>query len=581
MTLRQYKLFTFITIFICSSLISAQKQTSYKVTGNETIEDQFFIDCLIANSAKNINEIKTAVGKKLNTKGYYNYEIIKIDIDTSSSKDNTLFLLNIIEGSQTLIRNMFLDSLEKIDSSNVLTFFKFLEGEIFIETELEGQIENALLGLENSGYPFASFKVKSVVFSEDEINNYFVDIYLRLEKELVRKIDEVEISGNTKTDKRVIVNATRLVQGELYSQKRIDKIPIQLNKLRFFQNITTPKYFVNSKGKGILHIDVVEKNTNSFDGILGYVPSNKDGESGYLTGFVNISLRNLFGSGRGLAFKWQQENSLTQELELRYLEPWIMNQPFNLNFQFFQRKQDSSYVKRIIGGSIEYLATENISASIILESESIIPSINSNQSILNSTSFNSGVQLKLDYRDDVYSPKSGTYFSSTYKYRTKSVDNAEEILSLITESDLEYHNYELDFGIYYSTFQNQVVALEVHAKETIGDYFDISDFFQLGGTNSLRGYRENQFIGNRIIWSNMEYRFLLSQLSYLFAFYDAGYYLINENIFNNINRQSDFKNGYGLGISLETALGIMQVSYAFAEGSSTNGLIHFGLLNDF
>jgi outer membrane protein insertion porin family len=98
----------------------------------------------------------------------------------------------------------------------------------------------------------------------------------------------------------------------------------------------------------------------------------------------------------------------------------------------------------------------------------------------------------------------------------------------------------------------------------------------------LRGYRENQFLGNRIIWSNLEYRFLLSQSSYLFAFFDSGYYLINGNELNNVARKSDYLNGYGLGISLDTALGIMRVSYAFAEGTSiSDGLIHFGLLNDF
>ncbi|MCB0732679.1 MAG: BamA/TamA family outer membrane protein, partial [Ignavibacteriae bacterium] len=337
-----------------------------------------------------------------------------------------------------------------------------------------------------------------------------------------------------------------------------------------------------SAGEGILQLNIEEKNTNSFDGIIGYVPATSSKDEGYLTGFVNISLLNLFGTGRAAAIRWKQENTLTQELELKYLEPWLFDQPFNLNVNFFQRKQDSSYVKRIFGGNIEYLATENISASVIIESESTIPSIDiTNNSILNSTSLNTGLQLKLDYRDDIYSPRSGIYFASTYKYRNKKI-NSDELPIGILNDNLEYHNYELEFGFFYTLFQNQVLALGVHAKEVIGDYYDISDFFQLGGTNSLRGYRENQFYGNRIIWSNFEYRFLLSQSSYLFTFYDLGYYLISENLANNTNRQSDLNSGYGLGISLDTALGIMRVSYAMAEGTSiSNGLIHFGLLNDF
>jgi len=551
--------------------------------GNSKIDDQVFINCIQENSTKNITDLKIEISKELTLRGYYNFAIENISIDTSLSKDTVFIGLALTEGTQTFIRNIFVDSLDRPDSIKIHNFFIFLKGELFIETDLEERIENVLEDLENNGYPFASIKVKSIVFGIDEDSNNIADIYLELEKELIRKIDKVEIIGNTKTNERVIVNAARLTKGELYSQKRIEGIPIQLNRLRFFQNVAIPNYLVNSKGEGILQISIVEKNTNSFDGILGFVPASNEKESGYLTGFVNISLRNLFGSGRGASIKWKQENSLTQEMELKYLEPWILNQPFNLNFQFFQRKQDSTYVKRIFGGSLEFLATENISASLIMEAESIIPSINNlNQSILNSTSFNSGIQLEFDYRDDVYSPQNGTYFSSRYKYRSKKIKESEELPSSISSNNLEYHNYELDFGIFYSIFQNQVLALGVHAKEIIGDYYDLSDYFQLGGTNSLRGYRENQFIGNRIAWSNLEYRFLLSQSSYLFAFFDSGYYLINENIYNNIKKQSAFKNGYGLGISLDTTIGIMRVSYAIAEGTSiTDGLIHFGLLNDF
>lgn len=364
-------------------------------------------------------------------------------------------------------------------------------------------------------------------------------------------------------------------------RERIEKIPILLNKLRFFQDIKEPVYYLNSKNEGILKLDLRERNTNSFDGILGYVPSNDKDESGYFTGFVNISLRNLFGTGRGLSFKWQQENSLTQELEINYLEPWIFDQPFNLKFNFFQRRQDSSYVKRVFGGNLEYLATENISASVLIETESIIPSINKSVNlILNSTSLNTGLQFKLDYRDDIYSPTRGTYFESTYKYRLKKIKESENITQIQNNSELDYHIYELDFGIFYSPFFSQVIAFGVHAKELIGSYFDSSDYFQLGGTNSLRGYREKQFLGNRIIWSNLEYRFLLSQLSYVFAFYDTGYFLFDDT--ENEVKTSSLKHGYGLGISLDTALGIMKVSYAFSEGSSiTNGFIHFGILNDF
>jgi len=583
MILQQYKLFAFLSISLLFNHIKAQESSKYNITGKNITNEKMYIDVIKKKEFNSKEELNRQIAQELSKKGYYNFNILDYNVDSLSIKNQAIFNLEIDQGPQTFIRNIIIDSLKVEDSSAISGYFEFLSNEVFIESELEASIDLILSSLEDAGYPFAFVKIKSVSFDNDEDNNSIVDIYLKIEKELIRRINKVEINGNTKTKESVIINAARLTNDEIYSQKRIENIPVQLNKLRFFENLATPQYYINSKNEGILQIDIIEKNTNSFDGILGYVPSTQSGESGYLTGFVNVNLRNLFGTGRGAAIKWHQENSLTQELELKYLEPWIFNQPFNLNLQFYQRKQDSSYVKRIIGGTLEFLATENISASVIIESESIIPSINNtNQTILNSSSFNSGIKFTMDFRDDIYAPRSGTYFSSTYKYRAKNLANNQDLPVSISTNELEYHNYELDFSIFYTVFQNQVLALGIHAKEIIGDYFDISDFFQLGGTNSLRGYREKQFLGNRIIWSNLEYRFLLSPSSYIFTFFDSGYYLINENKEFNILRQSDFKNGYGFGISLETVLGIMRVSYAFAEGSSiTNGLIHFGILNDF
>lgn len=576
-----YRAIIFLT-FIFVQNISAQKVTIINIDGNKSIEDDIYINSISQNISKSPDEIKLNIINELTSRGYFNSKISKLTADTSFTKDSIIVDLILTEGEQSRIRNINVDSLNASDSIMIHSQFEFLVGEVFIEEEVERKIDRILIDYENSGYPFVRIIIKSIIFINDEEGNNFVDLYLKLEKDKLRKIDKVEIKGNKKTNENVIINNAHLRKGEPYSQERLEQIPVLLRKLNFFKSISKPTYYINSKDEGILQLKVEEKNTNSFDGILGYVPSTTEGESGYFTGFVNIGLRNLFGTGRGFSIKWHQENSLSQELELKYLEPWIFNQPFNLNVQFFQRKQDSSYVRRIIGGDIEFLATENISASFIFESESIIPTISVSSVIFpKSSSINTGLELKLDYRDDIYSPKSGSYFATKYKYRAKSIDNFENNDNM-SSTKVNFNYYELDFGFYYQVFPSQVLALGLHAKAIDSDNFDLTDLFQFGGTNTLRGFRENQFIGNKILWSNLEYRFLLSESSYLFTFFDAGYYLIDENISQNISKQSDYKNGYGLGISLETALGIMRVSYAFAEGGSiSNGLIHFGILNDF
>ena len=140
----------------------------------------------------------------------------------------------------------------------------------------------------------------------------------------------------------------------------------------------------------------------------------------------------------------------------------------------------------------------------------------------------------------------------------------------------------MDIAVYYEFLSRQIAALSVHARELRGDNFEISDLYFLGGANTLRGYRENQFSGNRVLWSNLEYRYLLTKRTFAFLFFDTGYYLRNENALYDIEKTSAFKTGYGFGLNIETSLGILGVSFALGNGDSfSEGKIHFGIVNEF
>jgi outer membrane protein insertion porin family len=65
-------------------------------------------------------------------------------------------------------------------------------------------------------------------------------------------------------------------------------------------------------------------------------------------------------------------------------------------------------------------------------------------------------------------------------------------------------------------------------------------------------------------------------------FFDTGYYLRPEETEQKIPKSEEFLYGFGLGLSLETALGVLRVSYALGEGDTfSDGKIHFGVLNEF
>lgn len=532
-----------------------------------------------------LDTIKFRVAFNLSLKGYFNPNFAGSRMESSVDSQIVSILLNIDEGSPTFINKVNFTSNDSLRLEDFLLAFNFLHGQVFNKSDIEEYINDSLTKLENDGRPFAVFTIKSVHFyfdSTDESN--YADLYINLNTGVRSSIDKIQVNGSESTQDYVVVRELRIEPGEKYSQEKIEKFPQRLNRLRFFEPVPTPMYYVDSDDRGVLVITVKERQTNNFDGIIGYIPPANDNETGYVTGLVNISLRNLFGTGRAAAFRWRKIDRNSQELELKYLEPWIFSFPINFDVRFYQRQQDTIFVQRTVSGGLEYLATEDVSAAVFVTSESTIPTITEEPvfTVFNSSALTTGVNLKIDTRDDPLAPTSGILFNNSYKFSRKTINGPSEFITPDTETEINLQRIEATFAMFLELFRRQVIAFNINGRELRGPFFEESDLYRLGGTNTLRGYREDQFLGNRIYWSNLEYRFFLSRRTFAFLFFDTGYFLRDADEKRKIIEQEEFKIGYGLGINLETAIGVLGVSFALAKGDSfSEGKIHFGIINEF
>jgi outer membrane protein insertion porin family len=582
--------FSFVIILLISSSLSAQKLNSFEVNGNFNFEDSEYLNWAelrlnqpIFNGI--VDSVKSKIARNLLSQGYYYFDFKNIQLIISNDSTQFSILLELDEGNPVLVKNIYFDVVDSTFDKSVFKQFDYLIGQIYNKQGIEFSIEQLLTGFENSGFPFAKIQISSVtVYNDSASESSFADIYLKIISGKENKIDRIDVRGNTSTKDYVIIRELRINSGERYVQNKIEEFPNRLNRLRFFEPVSTPQFYINSKNEGVLLVEVKEKNTNNFDGIIGYIPPGKNESSGYVTGLVNISLRNLFGTGRAASIRWNKYNRNSQELDLRYLEPWFLSFPVNINLELYQRIQDTTYVQRRFEGSLEYLATEDISASLIFASETVVPTVRSIPvfTVYNSSYITTGVNLKIDTRDDPYSPTAGLLFVNSYSYSRKTINGPSEYITPNLNTSINLQRFSLSFYYFYELFARQIIAIGVNARELRGPTFENSDLYKLGGTNSLRGYREEQFLGSRIFWSNLEYRALLTRRSYGFLFFDTGYYLRPEEIDRNIPKSEEFLYGFGLGLNLETALGVLRVSYTLGEGDTfSDGKIHFGILNEF
>jgi outer membrane protein insertion porin family len=570
----------------CTSYASPAVIQSLEISGNTAFTSRQLVDEMssrpsLAYSPTILQNDVRSIVERYRRAGYIDIAIVIGSLEYSSDSASVDVNLSINEGRQALLDRIVLTGQSQFAEEEILSRFDLKPGEPLDESTLEQDIEELLSRYERAGFPLAQCQVADVERRRGNENDS-LELTLAIDEGQRVTIDEIQVQGNKETDPSVVVRETRLQVGEAFNPAKVNAIRQRLQRLNIFSDVSEPELYTRNNKGGLL-IKVREGNTNTFDGVIGYIPSTSSGQSGYITGLASISMRNLFGTGRKLGFNWQREDRNSQELGIRYVEPWLFSAPVNLGGGFLQRQQDTSYVRRVFDLKAELMFSEELSASLLFGSESIIPSADSTASrVFQSVTTTVGVELQYDTRDDMYAPTTGARCRTDYSFGNKRTSNIPAAFSGTVASKVTVQRFTFDVDIFLTTFARQVLALGFHGRELQSGQVEEGDLFRLGGTRTLRGYRENQFMGSRTAWTNTEYRLLLARRSFIYGFLDTGYYLRPSEAVRGIPQSDGFKYGYGIGAQLETALGNLGVSFALGQGDTfSTGKIHFGLINEF
>jgi len=502
---------------------------------------------------------------------------INMNRDTLTQDVDVRIFLN--EGKPSIVRQMELDSCRNISASEVYSVMRLHEGDLFIPTVLEQDIQSILQLYESKGYPLAKAMIQNVSFT-DSLAEMSVKVKVSIHEGKEIHVAELRIEGNKATKDYVITREARLYKNELFRIDLPERIKRRLDHLQLFSSVLMPELYLTGPEQGGLSVRVVEGNQNSFDGILGYVPSSGSTGSGYVTGLVNISLRNLFGTGRKLSARWYQENKNSQETELHYFEPWVASYPVNAQLGFIQRKQDSTFVRMQYDVSAEFMVTDEFSVGVSFSQCGVFPTEGYGNTVMTESKTASfGASVRYDSRDNPTTPTSGILYSTEYQTGSKQTVSSE---LFPTGGKSTTQRLVFDLSCYLSMFVRQVMAAELHLRDFSSSTIDMSDLFRLGGASTLRGYQEGQFLGSRIVWTNLEYRFLVALRSFFYGFVDFGYIVqpVIAAITSSASEQS--KIGYGIGVRMDSALGLIGVSFALGEGDTfSTAKIHIRLINEF
>ena len=385
-------------------------------------------------------------------------------------------------------------------------------------------------------------------------------------------LEGYKVKGNTKTKDHVILREMRQKPGEPFNSKKARRSMQRVYNLGFFEDVNIKMNPGVNPNAVVMELDVKEKRTGSFGIGAGY--SSEDG----IIGMVSIGDTNFRGTGDAVSLTYEKSGSDSDAhgYSLSYRHPWIDSKETVGTVRIYNRTYEyddydpngnlkETYMRKYAGGEVTLgrPVSEYSTNYVTLRNrkDQYIRHIDDGEDRSTDTAWlndNFGTTRSItlehvtDNRDNIYNPTQGGRISLS-----------GEVAGI--GGDFDFQKVTIEDQRYHKVGHAQVIALR--GQYGVG-WGHISEFnlYKVGGQSSLRGYREDQFRGDRMALATLEYRFpIVSKVQgALFTDWGAawsdGY--TPENIHGSV----------GIGLALTTPIGPLRLDYG---RGSDGGRVHF------
>lgn len=452
------------------------------------------------------------------------------------------------------------------------------EGTPYTDNRVEGFVNGILEQYEELGYGLARVDISGIM--PDPVTKE-VTVRFRVRPGRRLRVEGMLFPELERTDPAYLERVTGIPDSAVVTPSLLETARQNLLQTELFRNVGEPEIVVKGDST-LLQFNLRERNPNQFDLLVGYVP--EPGGGGSVVGNGRIRVRNLFWDGSDLRLSFERMQRLVTRLEAGFRRDWIFGAPLGLGGSFHFLQQDTSYQVRNIKGEASYTlgGSMQLRGSLRREATAAADEPGLRVDVLDATATFAGLGFRYRRLDNYITPRRGLELNVELETGIKAVTDARADADSV---DSRLHQRIVRFSLrpYLPTFKRQVMAFSLHGYFIDSPQFSESDLVRFGGARSLRGYREDQFRASRMLWGDVEYRYLLDPTSYAFIFGALGTYhrphLVTEPL--SVSAATRWLHSYGLGFTYATRLGLLQFTYAISpEDRFTNGKVHFGIVAD-
>ncbi len=540
--------------------------------------------------------------------GFFSVKVTVEAVEREEKANKVHIRIMVNEGPQTVVRSLEFSGQEMLEEKVLRKGLQLTEGKPYNPNLLEVDHYTIFSKFFEKGYLGAK------VYYDLNIDSIEVDLSWKISPEEPVRIDSITIGGNQKVKTRLIERELIFGTGEYFDLKRVVESKQNLYDTGYFTlvNIEPTNLDMESR-KADLGIEVRERS-------MGYIEAGVG--VGNITGnrvFAEWGQRNLLGRGYGLNLKssfafWlfdQNDYDLTRlDFKTKYLRnqgtiwfPHVVDTWNTLSFRLFHEydatvdpivvrawnlsasvsRRFTRRISLVFGYALEYVKRYEYGKERSQSEKRYIEAL-----------------FTRDTRDFYFNPMQGHYFSAKGK-----------LAGGIFGGEDDFYSFVVAFRRYIRIGKQTVFAYRLRGgyAEAYGDSKDtgvpIEDHFFAGGTNSVRGYKENSLGpvnvigdplgGNYQLLTNFELRFPIPYLAkYNFGavvFLDGGNVWesmedVSVDQFDLISDENettylDYRWGIGFGLRYNTPVGPIRLDFGYPLKKTTDidydYLVHISL----
>jgi outer membrane protein insertion porin family len=392
-----------------------------------------------------------------------------------------------------------------------------------------------------------------------DVGDHRVDVDVKIFEGDKFYLGRLEVQGNTMTRDKVIRREFALDEGDVLDMEAVKKSVTKIQQLGYFKMTEEPGFSVRPEEKKVdITIKGQETSRNEIQFGAGY-----SGFDGFF-GQFSFQTRNFLGRGEIIGVS-AQLGKVSNFYDLSYSVPWFMDKNQSVGASVYRRNVNyASIEQKTTGGSLYYAKGLGLfdSVSALYSYDDIVANFPVQsapnppgqppppQKFTETTGTTSAITPGYNYdsRNDPFNPTRGFHFFASVQVAPNFIGSSTGFIKPLLGA-----TYYLPVRLP----RNGLIGLNFNVgwiKPLSGDDIQVYQRFQLGGEQSIRGFKQGQVVplkennqvftddlgrilgGDKFFVLNIEYQFLQIGPATLLAFVDVGNnYFETQNItFSNV-----------------------------------------------